>query len=142
MESNIEFFNEDTGLSQLDFPLVSKWIVEIIEDKLMSCGPLSIIFCSDDYLLNINQQYLNHDYHTDIITFNYSSRRIISGDLFISTDTVRTNADIFKVSFTQELVRVIFHGILHLLGWDDHSEGEKLEMRNMENFWLHKFSLQ
>ncbi|GAO31292.1 rRNA maturation RNase YbeY [Geofilum rubicundum] len=142
MESNIEFFNEDTGLPQIDFPLVSKWIVEIIEDKLMSCGPLSIIFCSDDYLLNINQQYLNHDYHTDIITFNYSSRRIISGDLFISTDTVRTNADIFKVSFTQELVRVIFHGILHLLGWDDHSEGEKLEMRNMENFWLHKFSLQ
>lgn len=142
MESNIEFFYEDTGLPQLDFPLVSKWIVEIIEDKLMSCGPLSIIFCSDDYLLNINQQYLNHDYHTDIITFNYSSRRIISGDLFISTDTVRTNADIFKVSFTQELVRVIFHGILHLLGWDDHSEGEKLEMRNMENFWLHKFSLQ
>jgi rRNA maturation RNase YbeY len=142
MESNIEFYTEDTILPQLDFPTISNWLNEIIEAKLKSCGSLSIVFCSDDYLLNVNQQYLNHDYYTDIITFNYSSKRVISGDLFISTDTVRSNAQIFEVSFSQELVRVIFHGVLHLLGWEDQSDLEKDEMRRLENFWLQKFSVE
>jgi probable rRNA maturation factor len=98
MQSNIDFYNEDTSLPLLDFPLVSKWLMDIIEAKLLSCGSLSVVFCSDEYLLKVNQQYLNHDYYTDIITFNYSSRRIISGDLFISTDTVLSNAQFFNVN--------------------------------------------
>ena len=142
MKSNIEFFSEDTSLPQLDFPIISKWLNEIIEAKLKSCGSLSIVFCSDEYLLNINQQYLNHDYYTDIITFNYSSKRVISGDLFISIDTVLSNSEVFNVNFSQELVRVIFHGVLHLLGWEDHSEAEKVEMRNLEHYWLKKFSVE
>lgn len=142
MESNVEFYTEDTNLPPLDFRLVSKWLVEIIEAKLMSCGSLSLVFCSDEYLLKINQQYLNHNYYTDIITFNYSSKRVISGDLFISTDTVYSNSSIFNVSYSHEMVRVIFHGVLHLLGWDDQLETEKLEMRNLENFWLQKFSVE
>ncbi len=141
MVSNIEYFSEDISLPQLDFPLVSKWLNDIVEAELKSCGSLSIVFCSDEYLLKINQQYLNHDYYTDIITFNYSSKRVISGDLFISLDTVLSNANFFSVNFIQELVRVIFHGVLHLLGWNDHSEFEKLEMRKLENFWLEKFSV-
>lgn len=142
MESNIEFYTEDTTLPQLDLHLVAQWLNDIIEAKLKSCGSLSIVFCSDDYLLKVNQQYLNHDFYTDIITFNYSSKRVISGDLFISLDTVASNAKIYQVNFSQELVRVIFHGVLHLLGWNDHSETEKLEMRQMENFWLQKFAVE
>jgi probable rRNA maturation factor len=142
MDSSIEYFSEDTTLPQLNYPLVSKWLLEIIEAKLMGCGSLSVIFCSDKYLLKINQQYLNHDYHTDIITFNYSSKRIISGDLFISTDTVKSNAHFFNVGFSQELTRVIFHGVLHLLGWNDHLDSEKVEMRRLEDFWLQKFNVQ
>lgn len=142
MESNIEFYTEDTQLPQLDFPVVSSWINEIIEAKLMSCGSLSIVFCSDEYLLKVNQQYLNHDYYTDIITFNYSSKRVISGDLFISSDTVMSNSKIFNVNFSQELIRVIFHGVLHLLGWEDFSDNEKIIMRQLEDFWLQKFSVE
>lgn len=142
MESNIEFYTEDTSLPPLDFPLISGWLNDIIEAQLKSCGSLSIVFCSDAYLLKINQQYLNHDYFTDIITFNYSSKRVISGDLFISLDTVQSNAQIFKVSFSQELVRVIFHGVLHLLDFDDYTEEDRMEMRRLENFWLQKFSVE
>jgi len=141
MKSDIEFYTQDVDFPELDFSCISNWLSFIIGAKNMSCGHLSIIFCSDEYLLKVNREYLNHDYYTDIISFDYCTPKSVSGDLFISVDTVKLNSNIFDVDFTHELTRVIFHGVLHLLGWDDHSEGDKLQMRSLENFWLHYFSV-
>ncbi len=110
-------------------------------------GTITFIFCSDEYLLKINQSYLNHDYYTDIITFDYSQEdslkstiskvgRRISGDLFISIDRVKENAKKFSKTFEEELYRVIIHGILHLLGYTDKTKIAKTEMTKQENYWL------
>jgi probable rRNA maturation factor len=129
----INFFNEDIDLPKLSFPAVKKWIKNTIASLDHKTGDISFIFCSDDYLLKINQSYLNHDYFTDIITFNYNSDKIISGDIFISVDTVRINAFEFNVSEQDEFLRVIIHGILHLLGFNDQNDLEIQEMRQQEN---------
>lgn len=114
-------------------------IKEIINRENFNLGNISIIFCSDDYLLQINQKYLNHDYFTDIITFNYNEKKIISGDIFISIDRVGENAKEFSTDFSSELYRVIFHGILHLVGYDDIADSEKLLMREKEDFYIEHF---
>ena len=93
----------------------------------------SIIFCSDEYLLEMNRTHLDHDYYTDIITFDYTDNQIVSGDLFISVDRVRENASDFNVSFQHELHRVIIHGVLHLCGYKDKSDEEEKLMRSKEN---------
>jgi len=129
----INFFNEDIVLPQLPFSSIKKWIKTTIVASDLKAGDLSFIFCSDDYLLKINQSYLNHDYFTDIITFNYNLDKLVSGDIFISVDTVRINAVEFKVSEQDEFLRVIIHGILHLLGFDDQTDLETQEMRKREN---------
>jgi rRNA maturation RNase YbeY len=95
-----------------------------------------LIFCSDEYLLDVNKKYLNHDYYTDIITFDYVEDKIISGDIFISSDRVRENANQFNVSFEMELFRIIIHGILHLLGYKDKTKKDKSLMTEKENFYL------
>jgi probable rRNA maturation factor len=121
----------------------SEFFVWTIEDIIVSencvLGELSVIFCKDDYLLNINQTYLNHDYYTDIITFEYSKESMISGDLFISVDRIKENALIYNVSFSNELTRVIYHGTLHLCGYKDKSAKDVLLMREKENYYLDKF---
>lgn len=129
----INFFNENIDLPLLPFPAIKRWIKEIIESYSFKTGDISIIYCSDDYLLKINQTYLNHDYYTDIITFNYNINKKISGDIFISVDTVRVNAIEFNVSEQDEFLRVIIHGILHLIGFDDQNEDQIREMREEEN---------
>ena len=129
----VNFFNEDIVLPKLPFSSIKKWIKTTIAAFDLKAGDLSFIFCSDDYLLKINQSYLNHDYFTDIITFNYNLDKLVSGDIFISVDTVRINAVEFKVSEQDEFLRVIIHGILHLLGFDDQTDLETQEMRKREN---------
>ena len=102
-------------------------------------GEITIVFCIDDYLLEINKTYLNHDFYTDIITFDYSGNDFVSGDLFISVDRVKDNAESFSVSFDNELKRVIYHGVLHLCGYKDKTENDEKEMREKENFYIKQF---
>lgn len=111
----------------------AQWVISAIEASGNNCGELTYIFCSDDFLLDINQRYLQHDTFTDIITFDYSQDDLISGDIFISTERVRENAAAFEVDFKHELARVMIHGVLHLLGFDDHSEEDKKKMRAEED---------
>ena len=107
-----------------------------MQSEIRRIGDISIIFCSDNYILDVNQQYLQHDYFTDIITFDYCEGDKLSGDLFISVDTVRENAVEYGTEFKDELNRVIVHGILHLIGYDDHTEEDIKEMRSKENYYL------
>ncbi len=117
--------------------LISSWIKQIFLDKDESFKQLNYIFCSDDYLLDINQRFLNHDYYTDIITFPISKNPIES-DIFISIDRVKDNATDRNITFENELHRVMIHGVLHLLGQADGTEEEKKQMRNSENDALYK----
>ena len=133
--AEINFFFEDIEPLNLHENL-SEWIVKTIESEEHLTGNINYIFCSDNYILDINRKYLNHDYFTDIITFNYCEGNIISGDIFISVDTVTTNAKEYKQLFENELNRVIIHGVLHLLGYNDKSETELFEMRQKEDFYL------
>ncbi len=114
------------------------WIHHTAEMEGYRIGAITVVFCSDRALLEINRQYLSHDYFTDIITFDYTDteKKIISGDLLISIDTVRNNAQLFGVSFDNELARVIIHGILHLLGYKDQTPEEKRKIHALEDKYL------
>lgn len=118
--------------------MTSRWIKQTIENEGLKQGDISVIFCSDPCLLEVNRQYLNHDYYTDIITFDYDDKEqgIVSGDLFISVDTVADNAAQYGVTPREEMQRVIIHGVLHLCGYGDKTEPEAKTMREKENFYL------
>ena len=116
--------------------LNNRWLKRVAESEEKRLGDVSIIFCSDNYLLDINRRYLQHDYFTDIITFDYCDGKVLSGDLFISLDTVRENAVAYGTSFEDELNRVMVHGLLHLIGYDDHTSREQKEMRGKEDDYL------
>jgi rRNA maturation RNase YbeY len=117
--------------------LVSSWIRSVVGSENFSLIHINIIFCSDPHLLSINQQYLQHDYFTDIITFNQSDDEVsIEGDLFISIDRIRDNSSKLEIPFIQELHRVIIHGVLHLIGYDDLNAADKLAMREKEDSYL------
>jgi probable rRNA maturation factor len=135
----IDFNTENVDFPKLSYPALKKWIKFIIESNNHKAGDISFIFCSDNYLLNINKTYLSHDYFTDIITFNYNNKKTISGDIFISVDTVRLNASEYNVDEQVEFLRVIIHGIFHLLGFNDSNESEIQEMRNNENAAIELF---
>tara|TARA_R110000868_G_scaffold93736_2_gene259217 strand:+ start:1530 stop:1949 length:420 start_codon:yes stop_codon:yes gene_type:complete len=126
-------FNYET-----DFELVSEtnyvdWISRVIVSENKSLGDLSFVFCSDEYLLDINLRYLEHDTFTDIITFDYCIGNVVSGDIFISIDRVKDNSKIFNVSFDSELLKVMAHGVLHLIGYKDKTESDISLMRNKED---------
>lgn len=110
------------------------WIREMVQSKSKKIGDVNYIFCDDEYLLSINQQYLQHDTYTDIITFDYCEGDVLNGDIFISIERVRENAQKFEVSFQEELVRVMAHGILHLCGYKDKKKSEAEEMRKQEKW--------
>ena len=129
----ISFFNEDTSYSIKERRLLNRWIKSCIEFQGKKCGDISFVFCSDKYLLSINRQYLQHDYYTDVITFDYSEGDFVSGDIFISVDTVKENSTLFHKAFLDELHRVIIHGILHLCGHGDKSDEEASKMRLLED---------
>ena len=134
--SNIQCYFEDIKPVNLNKKYLNSCINYLILNELKEIGEISVVFCSDDYLLKMNEQYLNHDYYTDIITFDYVENSLISGDLFISIDRVKENAIKFAAPFIKELYRVVFHGVLHLVGYKDKTSEEKAEMRNKEDFYL------
>ena len=108
----------------------------VAASEIRSLGDINIIFCSDNYILDVNMKYLQHDYFTDIITFDYCEKKVLSGDLFISVDSVRENSVYYGTEFEDELNRVIVHCLLHLIGYDDHSEEDVKVMREKENYYL------
>ncbi|MCT4600496.1 MAG: rRNA maturation RNase YbeY [Marinifilaceae bacterium] len=136
----IDFCFEDIDENSLPLTGIEEWVQKVIEKNNKQLGDITYIFCTDDYLLNINREYLQHDYYTDIITFNYCENDIISGDLFISIDTVIDNAKTFDVSFESEFRRVVIHGILHLIGFDDKTDIDQEEMTKQENISLDIFN--
>ncbi len=136
--SSIQFFFEDTHKLNINHNFIINQVESLILNELYKPGDISVIFCSDEYLLEINRQYLKHDYYTDIVTFNYVEDSVISGDLFISLDRVKENAMIFHVGLYEELYRVIFHGILHLIGYNDKTDAEQIQMRQKESYYLGK----
>ena len=132
----ISYYFEDTDFIFRKKTLNNKWLRLVAESEIRRIGDISIIFCSDNYILDVNQKYLQHDYFTDIITFDYCEADKISGDLFISIDSVKENSIEYGTEFDEELNRVIVHGILHLIGYDDHSDDDVKEMRSKENYYL------
>ena len=129
----ILFNAEQIEMPAIDHERISRWINRVIVDAGCETGEINYVFCSDDYILEINRQYLKHDYFTDIITFDYVQGDTISGDLLISVDTVRDNATSYKVSFQEELHRVMVHGVLHLLGINDKTDDQQEIMTQKEN---------
>ena len=136
----ITYQSDDIGFPKIKRREISNWIKSVTVSYNKKIGDITCVFCSDKKILEINIQYLNHDYYTDIITFDYSEGDIISGDLFISLDTVCSNAEKFNTDYTEELCRVIIHGILHLCGFKDRSVEDEKVMREKENdalkFWV------
>lgn len=117
---------------------LKEWLKQVVLGEAKMLGDITFIFCSDQYLLSVNKTYLNHDYFTDVITFDYSTMPVIAGDIFISVDTVYINAREYKVSFENELCRVMLHGVLHLCGYKDALKSEQLTMRKKEDLYLIK----
>lgn len=130
---NVNFFFEDISSFPFDEKLYTNWVELVAAGHGKEAGDINFIFCSDDYLLKLNREHLNHDYYTDIITFDYVEDNLIYGDLFISVDRVKENAASYSVSFQDEFSRVIIHGILHLCGFPDKTEEEAKVMRENEN---------
>lgn len=128
----IEFDVENVDMPSLDYEMVREWIESVASNYGYRVGRLSYLFCSDDDILRYNNQYLGHDYFTDIITFDYTSTDRISGDIIISLDTVRSNAELFSQSYNRELLRVLIHGVLHLCGINDKGPGEREIMEAAE----------
>ena len=132
-ESSISFQTEAIEFELSAPGAISEWIKTVIEREGCNLTQVCYIFCSDEYLYNLNQEYLNHDTYTDIITFPYSEPPLVEGDIFISIDRVKENASQFGAPFEQELHRVMIHGVLHLCGYSDKSPDEEALMRKKED---------
>ncbi len=135
-------FNYETDFALSNETTVSSWLSKVILSENKSEGEINYIFCNDEYLLQINQQYLSHDTLTDVISFDYSLGNELSGDVFISTERVQDNANDYKVTFAEELNRVMVHGILHFCGFKDKTEEDELFMRNKEEDKLKMFHVE
>ena len=139
----VSFHSEKTSYKLAQKTNHKKWILQCIALHHKTPGELSIIFTSNEHLLLLNRDYLNHNYFTDVITFDYSEEETVSGDIFISIDQVRENAKIFQAEVEDEIRRVMVHGVLHLIGFNDSTEEEKRVMQKMENealhLWLNSF---
>ena len=139
MRIPVFFFEEDIKFKPKNKTALRQWINETIVNEGASLSEINYIFCSDVYLIGLNQQYLNHDTYTDIITFDNSEiEKSIAGDIFISIDRIRENALTFGIDATHELQRVMIHGVLHLLGYKDKSKKDKALMTQKEDFYLDK----
>ena len=141
METEISF-NYETDFELTDESKLSDWLVLCAKSKGFHVGELSYIFCDDDYLLDLNQRYLNHNTLTDIITFDYTEGTVLSGDVFVSIDRVRENAKFFEVKFETELLRVMSHGVLHLMGYKDKADSDKKTMRSKEDELIQLFHVE
>jgi len=136
----IQYIAEEVKLPVIQEQKVNRWIKNVAAEYNRKVGKIAYIFCSDKRILEVNNQYLKHDYYTDIITFDYSEGSIISGDIFISIDTIKSNSEKFGVSFENELLRILIHGVLHLCGQDDNTPDLRAEMTNKENLALQTYS--
>lgn len=137
MDALIQFFSEEVVFSMPDEPRVHDWIIRTITDEKLEAGVINIIFCNDDYLLDLNQKFLDRDTLTDVIAFDYREEgNEVSGDVFISIERIRDNASQLKQSLDHELNRVIIHGILHLCGYADKTPGQKAAMTAKEDKYL------
>lgn len=132
----VSYFFEETDFLLKGRVKNNKWLRLVAESEIRKLGDINIIFCSDNYILDINQRFLSHDYFTDIITFDYCEGDKLSGDLFISVDSVKENSLQYGTEFNDELNRVMVHGILHLIGYDDHTKAQQKQMRQKEDYYL------
>ncbi|MCH5235509.1 MAG: rRNA maturation RNase YbeY [Muribaculaceae bacterium] len=129
----ISFETKNVDMPILDFAKVEEWLNEVAANFEKHIGNLNYLFCDDQEILRVNREFLKHDYFTDIITFDYSRKNKVGGDLFISLDTVKSNSQDLNVSYDSELLRVIIHGLLHLCGVDDKGPGQREIMEEHEN---------
>ena len=136
-EPEIHFTTNDIEFELADEEAVASWIIAVIEEEGFDLQRIDFIFCSDEYLLQINKEYLQHDDYTDIITFPLEEDPIL-GEIYISIDRVRENASTFEIPFEKELLRVIIHGVLHLCGYDDHEDADIEEIRSKEEYYIEK----
>ena len=134
----INYFFENIDSRDIH-PDTSKWLENLIIAENKKPGEINYIFCDDDYLLKVNQDYLDHDYYTDIITFDYVKGKTISGDIFVSLPRILDNASTLSQNFESEFNRVLVHGILHLCGYKDKTEEEQTQMRSKEDFYINQF---
>lgn len=128
----ITFNIEDADPKLKNKRLLKSWIAKVADSYGLKTGDLAYVFCSDDRILDVNKEFLQHDYYTDIITFDYCEGDTISGDMYISVDTVRTNSELYSTSFINEMHRVIIHGVLHLCGLKDKAPDDEKKMREAE----------
>ncbi|MBO5978678.1 MAG: rRNA maturation RNase YbeY [Bacteroidales bacterium] len=128
----IQYHANDIDMPQLDTTLVSRWLKQLAAFHRRKLGDINYIFCSDKKILEVNIEYLGHDYYTDIITFDYDEGLRVSGDLFISLETVASNAEMLGIAYEEELMRVMAHGVLHLCGFKDKSDEDAANMRLRE----------
>jgi rRNA maturation RNase YbeY len=135
-------FNYETEFFLTNESIIQLWLEDIIKSENKTIGEINFIFCDDDYLLRLNQEYLNHDTLTDIISFDYTLGNEISGDIFISIERVKENAVDFNVTFEEELARVLSHGLLHYCGYKDKSPEDTLKMREKENEKISMFHVK
>ena len=137
--NSISFHNEGTRPKTPSKRLLKAWIKEFVGNQGKKVGELAFVFCSDEKILEVNQNFLQHDYYTDIITFDYCEGEIIAGDIYISVERVAENANFHKVEYTYELLRVLAHGVLHLIGFQDKEENKKAEMTKNEDLCISLF---
>lgn len=133
MINSFQWLSRGTELPAINFAQTQEWIIRVAKSHGRIVGDITYIFCDDDEILKVNREFLQHDYYTDIITFDYTRGKLISGDIFISLDTVRSNAELVGTDYAVELNRVIIHGILHLCGINDKGPGEREIMERNEN---------
>lgn len=136
----IQYIAKDIKLPEFSKTNVNRWIKDTAARYGRKTGDIAYIFCSDERILEVNKQYLEHDYYTDIITFDYSTDTTISGDIFISVDTVKSNADLYGVDYEQEMLRILIHGILHLCGHADDTPELRNKMTELENLAIENFN--
>lgn len=133
---SIRIFYDETDFRLKGFGKVKKLVEKVISNEKKISGDLNFIMTSERIIRAINKEFLKHNYYTDVISFDYSEKDEVNGEIYISVETVRTNAINYKVSYNCELLRVIIHGVLHLCGYEDRNDEEKMRMRKLEDFWL------